>query len=84
MNTLPEARVGQSPTSDPLKIHLEMVDFESIHAFLDFLGSFGGRLRELSLASVGFGRNGDSIRKDDIRGRFLPGIECLYLGHDGG
>lgn len=80
-----ETRVGQTPTSDPLKLHLELVGFSSVHKFLDFLGSFGSRLRELSLSQVIFDRaRGGGNGKVDIQGRFLPGIECVCLGYDGG
>lgn len=82
MNAPPESLVGQTPTNDPLKVHLELVEFGSFHTFLDFLGSFGGRLRELSLTKVGFGR--DDERRGDTRHRSFPGIECVYLGYDGG
>ncbi|KAF9646444.1 hypothetical protein BDM02DRAFT_3118676 [Thelephora ganbajun] len=80
-STPPEARVEQIPTGDPLKLHLELVDFESVHAFLDFLGSFGGRLRELSLASITLG-GGRGNGKDNVEGRYLPGLECVCLGYD--
>lgn len=76
-NAFPETRAH---AGDPLKVHLELVDFPSALTFLDFLGSFGGRVRELSLANVVIG--GDD--KDDIRGRFLPEIESVCLGYDGG
>ena len=77
-NTLPETK----PTSDPLKLRLDLVDFESVHTFLDFLESFGERLRELSLKRVGFGGGGDG--RNDITGRFLPGIKSVCLNRDGG
>lgn len=75
-------RIGRGYTGDPLKLSLELVDFDSIPAFLDFLGSFGGRLRELSLADVNFG--GGGYGKDDIEGRCFPGLESVSLGYDGG
>ena len=72
----------QRYAGDPLKLYLELVDFDTVPAFLDFLGSFGGRLRELSLASVTFGGGGNW--KDDIEGRCFPGLESVSLGYDGG
>jgi len=75
-------RIGQRYTGDPLKLCLELVDFDSVPAFLDLLGSFGGRLRELSLTSVTFGDGGNG--KGDIEGRCFPGLECVSLGYDGG
>jgi len=81
LNAPSGTRVGQRYCGDPLKLHLELVDFDSIPAFLDFLGSFGGRLRELSLASVTFGGGGNG--KDDIQGRCFPGLESVSLGYDG-
>ena len=80
-NAPPEARVEPTHASGPLKLHLDLVDFDSVHTFLDFLGSFGGRLRELSLASVTLGGGN---RKEDLKGRFLPGLERVCLGYDGG
>ena len=80
--SLSGTRIGQRYTGDPLKLSLELVDFDSIPAFLDFLDSFGGRLRELSLASVTFGGGGNG--KDDIEGRCFPGLESVSLGYDGG
>ena len=77
------ARAEQTPSRSPLKLHLELVDFDSVRAFLDFLGSFGGRLRELSLVGVCLGGGGGN-GKDDIEGRCLPGLESVYLGYDGG
>ena len=82
--TLSEARTEQTPTGDPLKLHLEFVNFDSVRVFLDFLGSFGGRLRELSLASVGLGRGGDGNGEDYVGGRCFPGLESVFLGCDGG
>ena len=81
-SALSEMRTGQASTNDPLKVHLDMVDFESIHTFLDFLECFGGRLRELSLSNVCFEGNGGN-GKGDFRDRCLPGIECVYLGYEG-
>ena len=72
------------PTGDPLKLHLELVDFDSVNTFLDFLGSFGGRLRELSLASVTLGGGDDGNGKGGIGGQCLPGLESVCLGYDGG
>jgi len=46
---------------------------------LDLLDSFGGRLRELSLENVSFGGN----RRDDGKGRCLPGLESVCLGYEG-
>ena len=75
-----ETRVEHRHTSDPLKLHLELVDFDSARTFLDLLGSFGGRLRELSLTSVTVeGGNG----KDATEGRCFPGLESVCLGYDG-
>ena len=78
------ARAEQTLRGDPLKLHLELVDFDTVPAFLDFLGSFGGRLRELSLTSVSFGGGNGGPRKDDIEGRCLPGLERVCLSYDGG
>ena len=78
------ARAEKTPRGDPLKLHLELVHFDSVRAFLDFLGSFGGRLRELSLASVSLGDGDGGPRKDDIEGRCLPGLESVCLDYDGG
>ncbi|KAF9777428.1 hypothetical protein BJ322DRAFT_574810 [Thelephora terrestris] len=80
-SALSETRTGPASTSDPLKVHLDMVDFESVHMFLDFLESFGGRLRELSLSNVGFGGD-DGKGRGDFRGRRLPGIESVCLGFE--
>jgi hypothetical protein len=80
-NVLPEMRMEQRCTGGPLKLHLELVDFDSVCAFLDFLGSFGGRLRELSLASVSVGGDGSG---KDVEGRSFPGLESVSLGYDGG
>ena len=77
------ARAEQILSRSPLKLHLELVDFDSARAFLDFLGSFGGRLRELSLVGVGLGGGGGN-GKDGIEGRCLPGLESVHLGYDGG
>ena len=82
VNALFGTQTGQRSAGDPLKLHLELVDFDSIPAFLDFLGSFGGRLRELSLTSVTFG--GDGTGKDGVEGRCFPGLESVSLGYDGG
>lgn len=82
-NASPETRAEPTHTSGPLKLHLDLVDFDSVHTFLDFLDSFGGRLRELSLSNVTLGEGG-GIGKDDIKGRFFPGIEKVCLGYDGG
>ena len=71
------------PPANPLKLHLELVDFDSVRAFLDFLGSFGGRLRELSLSSVSLGGGDDGNGKKDVEGRCLPGLESVCLGYDG-
>ena len=80
-NPLSETRIEQRPGGDPLKLCLELVDFDSVRTFLDLLGSFGGRLRELSLVSVSVqGGNG----KDAIEGRCFPGLESVCLGYDGG
>ena len=72
------------PTGDPLKLHLELVDFDSVNTFLDFLGSFGGRLRELSLASVTLGGGDGGNGKGGVGERCLPGLESVCLGYDGG
>lgn len=69
--------------ADPLKLHLELVDFDSAHAFLDVLGSFGGRLRELSLANVTI-VGGDGNGKSDTEGRRFPGLKSVCLGYEGG
>jgi len=79
-NTLSETRTEQTYIRDPLKLHLEFVNFDSVGTFLDLLESFGGRLRELSLASITFGRN----ERGDVKGRCLPGLESVCLGYDGG
>lgn len=79
-----ETRTGQTVTGGSLKLHLELVDFDSVPAFLDFLGSFGGRLRELSLTSVSLGRWDGNNGKGDVEGRCLPGLESVCLGFDGG
>ena len=75
-----ETRTGQTA----LKLHLDLVDFDSVPAFLDFLGSFGGRLRELGLTNVSLGRWDESKGKGGIEGRCLPGLESVCLGLDGG
>lgn len=80
MGAFPETQREHTATSEPLKVHLDRADFESVHAFLDFLESFGGRLRELGLSNVDFGGRGQG----DFRGRLLPGIECVCLDHAGG
>ena len=80
----PETRTGQTVTGGPLKLHLDLVDFDSVPAFLDFLGSFGGRLRELNLTNVSLGRWDGSNGKGGIEGRCLPGLESVGLGFDGG
>ena len=80
---LSETQTERAPTGDPLKLHLELVDFDSVRAFLDLLGSFGGRLRELSLASVTIGGDGGN-GKSDIEGRCFPGLKSVCLGYDGG
>lgn len=77
-----ETRTSQSSGSDPLKVHLELVDFESVRTFADFLGSFGGRLRELSLSNVAFGGDGGTGKGGIDDACCLPGIECVYLGYD--
>jgi hypothetical protein len=69
------------PEQSPLKLSLEFVEFDSVRAFLDLLGSFGGRLRELSVTGIGFG---GSSGKDAVEGRCLPGLERVCLGYDGG
>jgi hypothetical protein len=76
-----ETRIEQTHPGGPLRLHLELVDFASVPAFLDVLGAFGGRLKELSLTSVTFG---SGQRKDDVEGRCLPGLESVCLGYDGG
>lgn len=81
-DALPESRIEQRYVGDPLKVHLELVDFDSVPNFLDFLGSFGGRLRELSLMTVTFRGSGNG--KVDVGGRCFPGLESVYLGYDGG
>ena len=78
------AQAEETSNGDPLKLHLELVDFDSVRAFLDFLGSFGGRLRELGLACVRLGGGDGGNRKDVIEGRCLPGLESVCLGYDGG
>jgi hypothetical protein len=79
-----ETRPGQTVAGGPLKLHLDLVDFDSVPGFLDFLGSFGGRLRELSLTNVSLGRWDGNNGKGDIEGRCLPGLESVCLGFDGG
>jgi len=81
-NTLSGTRIEQRSSGDPLKLCLELVDFDSIPAFLDLLGSFGGRVRELSLTSVTFGGGGNG--KGDVERRCFPGLESVSLGYDGG
>lgn len=80
-NAFSETRVGQAPANDPLKLHLEQIEFESVHKFLDLLESFGGRVRELSLSGVTFGGPGGD-REGNFRDRCLPGIECVSLGYE--
>ena len=82
-NAFLETRGRQTPTNDPIRVHVELVDFESVHTFLNFLGSFGGRLRELSLSSVMFG-NGGGLGEGDVPSRVFPGIESVYLDYEGG
>lgn len=79
---LSETQKERATTGDPLKLHLELVDFDSARAFLDLLGSFGGRLRELSLTSVTIGGDGGN-GKSDIEGRCFPGLKSVCLGYDG-
>ena len=81
-NRLSETGIEQKYISDPLKLHLDLVDFDSVRTFLDFLGSFGGRLRELSLSSVTFGDGGSG--KDAIKGLCFPGLESVCLDYGGG
>ena len=81
-NAFSETRAGQAPANDPLKINLEQMEFESVHKFLDFLESFGGRVRELSLSGVTFGGLDDD-GEGDFRDRCLPGIESVSLGYEG-
>jgi hypothetical protein len=81
-NSLSETRLEQTRTGDPLRLHLELVDFDSVRTLLDFLGSFGGRLRGLSLASATCGGVGDW--RDQVEGRCFPELESVCLGYDGG
>jgi len=81
MDAFAETRAGQTPTNGPLKVHLELVDFGSVHTFLDFLESFGGRVRELSLLKVAFGGGGGN-EENDIWRRSFPGIQSVYLDYD--
>ena len=82
-NAFSETRAAQTSTNDPLKVQLQLVDFESVPTFLDFLGAFGGRVRELSLVNVAIG-GGGGVGKDSVEHRCLPEIESVYLGYDGG